>query len=321
MTKNAFVLRIAPSGNDKLPEALHDDQIIIGWAHAQGLIEDALNWESFRKIVRDAYYSQEPTLHKAGAAAGHMWRFIRDMKQGDLIVVPYGNRFYVCEVTAPAVYLADKQDDDTAYRRPVRWLNEKQPIDRTLARSALISRMKIQGTSAAAGDLLQEIEECVRLASNAEAPTFQRDLQSRLVREVLDELRTGRMESFGFERLIQSVLLRLGAVNCQIIPRGLDKGADLIATFRVAGAFEQRVAVQAKHWQPEPPVDASVVEQTIRGIEAEGANLGMVITSGTISDQASRRAQKYFEEEGIKIELVDGEQFAKLIVEHGIVTT
>jgi hypothetical protein len=68
-------------------------------------------------------------------------------------------------------------------------------------------------------------------------------------------------------------------------------------------------------------VDASVVEQTIRGIEAEGANLGMLITSGMISDQASRRAQKYFEEEGIKIELVDGGQFAKLIVEHGIATT
>jgi hypothetical protein len=46
----------------------------------------------------------------------------------------------------------------------------------------------------------------------------------------------------------------------------------------------------------------------------------MVITSGTISDDAIKTANAYYEEKGIKIELVDGEQFAKLIVENGIKT-
>jgi restriction endonuclease Mrr len=86
----------------------------------------------------------------------------------------------------------------------------------------------------------------------------------------------------------------------------------------VAGAFQQIVAVQAKHWQPEPPVGRDVVEQLIRGIEAESAHLGMVITSGSISEDASQAAEQYFVDKGIRIELVDGFQFAKLIVEHGI---
>ena len=73
-----------------------------------------------------------------------------------------------------------------------------------------------------------------------------------------------------------------------------------------------------KHWQPNPPVGKEVVEQLIKGIEAESADLGMVITSGSISDKAVQAAETYFEEKGIKIELVDGKQFAKLIVEHGI---
>jgi restriction endonuclease Mrr len=139
-----------------------------------------------------------------------------------------------------------------------------------------------------------------------------------LAREVLNELHGGRIESFGFERLIQTVLLGLGAEEARIVPRNEDKGADLVATFRVAGAFQQRIAVQAKHWQPEPPVGREVVDQLIRGIEAEAANLGMVVTSGSISDEAYQAAEQYFEEKGIRIELVDGEQFAKLIVEHGI---
>jgi restriction endonuclease Mrr len=156
-----------------------------------------------------------------------------------------------------------------------------------------------------------------RLAAGGQSPTFYGDLQRRLIPQVLEEIRRGRMESFGFERLIQTVLIGLGAEECRIVPRLQDKGADLIATFRVAGAFEQRVAVQAKHWQPEPPVDRSVVEQLIRGIEAEGAHLGMVITSGSFSDDANQAAQQYLDEKGIRIELVDGDQFAKLIVEHG----
>lgn len=321
MDQAAFVLRIAPGGVDKVPEALSADQIIIGWAKADGLLDPALSWEEFREIIRKAYYSGEPTLRKAGAAAGHMWRFIRDMKPGDLVVVPYGADFFVVEIEGPATYDPSKVEDDSAYRRLVRWLNGKKPIPRQAARSALISRMKTQGTCADATDLLGEIRDCLTLALRGELPTFQNDLQMRLVREALDELRSGRIENFGFERLIQTVLRSLGAEEVRIVPRSEDKGADLVAGFRVAGAFQLRVAVQAKHWQPEPPVGRDVVEQLIRGIEAEAANLGMVITSGSISDEAFQVAEQYFEDKGIRIELVDGEQFAKLIVEHGIRTS
>lgn len=318
MSQAAFILRIAPSGQDKLPEALSSEQVILGWARADGLLNPALTWEQFRNIIRYAYYADEPSLRKAGAAGGHMWRFIRDMKPGDLVVVPYATEFFVAEITGPATYDPSKIAADSAYRRTVRWLNGKKPISRQLARAALLSRMKIQGTSANASDLLEEIKECLNLAGFGGAPTFQTDLQSRLVREVLAEMRGGRIESFGFERLIQTVLRTLGAEEARIIPRNEDKGADLIATFRVAGAFQQSIAVQAKHWQADPPVGRDVVEQLIRGIEAESANLGMVVTSGSISDEAYQAAEQYFEEKGVRIELVDGEQFAKLIVEHGI---
>ena len=44
----------------------------------------------------------------------------------------------------------------------------------------------------------------------------------------------------------------------------------------------------------------------------------MVVTSGDFSEEATSRAEDYFDDEGIKIELVDGEQLAKLIIENGI---
>jgi len=321
MNQQAFILRIAPSNIDRVPQALQENQIIIGWAYAEGLLDPELSWEEFREIIRNEYYDDESNLRKAGAAAGHMWRFIREMNEGDLIVVPYWSEFYVAQIDGPPTYDSSKADDDAAYRRPVKWLNEKRPIRRDVAKSALISRMKTQGTCAYATDLLDEIKESLQIASAGLTPTFQTDLQSRLVRETLAEMRSGRMDSFGFERLIQTVLSGLGADDARIVPRGQDKGADVLATFLVAGAFRQVVAVQAKHWQPEPPVGKEVVEQLIKGIEAESANLGMVITSGAISEEAVAAADKYYEDKGIRIELIDGEQFAKLIVENGIRTS
>lgn len=301
-----------------MSEALASAQLIIGWAEARGLTDTNLKWVDFREIVRRTYYADEATLRRAGAAAGHLWRFIRDMKAGDLVVVPYGSNFFVAEVAGPATYDSAKVADDSAYRRAVRWLNGAKPIARQLARSALLSRMKTQSTCADATDLLDEIRKCLVLAEGGQTPTFQTDLQARLIREVLTELHSGRIDNRGFERIIQSVLLGLGAQEVRILPRNQDKGADLLATFRVAGTFKQLVAVQAKHWQPKPPVSGEVVEQLIRGIEAESANLGMVVTSGSISEAAVEAAGKYSEETGIRIELIDGEQFAKLMVESGI---
>lgn len=78
------------------------------------------------------------------------------------------------------------------------------------------------------------------------------------------------------------------------------------------------IAIQAKHYAPDPPVSVDAVQQLIRGIEAESADLGMVVTSGTISEEAANLAGSYYEEKGVKIELIDGVQLATLIVERGL---
>ena len=324
MAKNGFVLRIAPSMEDRVSEALENDHLIIGWAEAKGLLDPELEWEEFRKIISDVYYADAENLRKAGNAGGHMWRFIRDMETGDLVVVPHGSEFYVGEVTGPAFYDESKLDEDSAYRRPVKWLNDKRAIPRARAKSTLVSRMKVRGTSAYATDLVEEIES-YRKVKDGTKPSFEPDLRRRLIEATLDELRSGRMENFGFEKLIKTVLLGLGAVDAKIVSRRQDKGIDIYATFLVAGAFRQFVGIQAKHFQPEPPVGADVVRQLTHGIEEgpeeegpEKVTLGMVITSGSFSPEAEAEAKRYEEDKGIPIELVDGEQFAGLIVDHGL---
>src|SRR5205807_1751145 len=102
--KEAFILRIGPSEKDSVEEALKCDQIIIGWSETPELLDDKLEWNQFREILRRHYYPNEPDLRRVGNAAGHMWRFIREMKTNNLVIVPHGSKFYVAEVLGEATH-------------------------------------------------------------------------------------------------------------------------------------------------------------------------------------------------------------------------
>lgn len=314
---NAFVLRIAPSIEDRVDEALKDGDLIIGWSLAKGLLDTELDWLEFRESVHKAYYAGEASYRKAGSAAGSMWRFIRDMKPGDLVVTPHGSSFYVGRVIGPPRFEPDKVDTDTAYRRKVEWLNNGKPFARSIARAALIARMKIWHTCGAASDLVEQVQEVLDLGSGAN-PSFSKDLRKELVSRTLHEIRNGRMEDRGFEKLIANVLTSMGGTDVRIVSRNLDKGADILANFNIANTFEQLLAVQAKHFQPEPPVPANIVDDLVQGMEAEGATLGWVATSGTFTEAADKRRIQLEQEKGVQIVLVDGELLAAMVVEGGL---
>jgi restriction system protein len=317
-SQHGWVLRIAPRGLDRVPHALRDDDLIIGWSGALGLLDPTLDWARFRQIIRDVYYSEDEDQQRSGCAAGNMWRFVREMQVSDLVVVPWGDSFYVAEVAGPARHEPDKIDEDTAHRRKVSWLNGKRPVPRRIARTALQSRMTVRGTCADATDLLGEIRDAVEQAQRGANPTFATDLQALLVEHTLAELRRGRINDHGFELVVRDLMKGLGAKDARIIARSQDKGADVVATFPVAGAFEFTVAVQAKHYQAVPPVQPHVIDELVGGMEAESANLGMVVTAGTFAPETEMYAARLREEQGRNIELVDGQQLAALLVRIGV---
>lgn len=316
--EHAFVLRMS-HGRDRVPEALSSGEIVIGWAEADGLLGTD-DWHEFRQIIKDVYHQDEGDFRRAGAAAGHAWRFLKDMAPGCWVVVPHGSEFFVAQVTGNARYETSRVADDSAYCRSVRWLNVSAGVHRAIARAALQSRLKVQGTTANASDLISEIAECLdaNLRPCQERPSFGSDLRARLIRETLAEIRGGRLDSFGFERLLAEVLRGTGGMSVRIVPRQHDKGADLTAEFRLAGALRLRVAVQAKHYQPDPPVGRDVIEQLIAGMDAEEADLGIVATSGTFAPAAVDYAQEVLQSGQRRVELVDGEQLAAIIVDCGL---
>ena len=134
------------------------NELILGWSEAQGLLNPALSWETFRRIVGDTYALN---LRRAGVQAQSLWIFITQMRRGDLVIVPHGGQFYLAEVDGEAYYIPPKVSEDRAYRRPVKWLNNYQPFLRKDASPQLRKALRAWQTCTRCDHLLPEVKKLV----------------------------------------------------------------------------------------------------------------------------------------------------------------
>ena len=163
-TRSAFVVYLRPGDphQDALPEAMRTNELILGWSEAQGLMNPKLTWETFRQIVKETY---NLNTRQAGAQAQSLWIFLREMGKNDLVVVPYGNQFYLAEVENDAYYAPQKVAEDRAYRRPIKWLNNYQTFSKAGVSPRLQKALKAQLTCTCCDAQLAELEE---LAPNSQ---------------------------------------------------------------------------------------------------------------------------------------------------------
>lgn len=159
-TRRAFVVRLNPGDppQDALPEAMRTNELILGWSEAGGLLNPKLTWETFRQIVKETY---KLDTRQAGGQAQSLRIFLREMRKGDLVVVPYGNQFYLAEVDGDAYYVPQKVGEDRAYRRPVKWLKNYQPFERAVF-PGLRKVLKARQTCTSCDAQLAEVEKLAR---------------------------------------------------------------------------------------------------------------------------------------------------------------
>jgi predicted Mrr-cat superfamily restriction endonuclease len=311
--RNAFILRLTPLGQDLTQEALEKDEIFVGWKEVKGLLEKD-TFDDFRKLVKDTYKIENN--RSAAAFARFLWEFLKEMKPGDYVVVPSGGQFYVAEVVGDPYY--DESHPVAAYRRPVRWLNDKKPISRELASRALQSRMKARGTLMDTSDLVKHIEKVLEDAKRGETPNLAEELCARMAEAVRQELTQGRMNPDRFETLVERMARAMGAVEAKWVPRRSDQGADVIARFQLMGRLPVTVGIQAKFYQPGKPMGKDAVDQLADALRAGVADMGLVITTGDVSEEAYQAAEEYLNRENLQISILDGRELAELIVEKGL---
>jgi predicted Mrr-cat superfamily restriction endonuclease len=316
--RNVFILRLAPLGQDLTQEALEKDEIFVGWKEVKGLLEKD-TFDDFRKLVKDTYKIENN--RSAANQATSLWGFLKEMKPGDYVVVPSGGQFYVAEVVGDPYY--DESHPVAAHRRPVRWLNDKKPIPRELASDALKNRLNLPGTllhtsKLVADILVADIEKVLEDAKRGETPNLARELRARMVEAVRQELTQGRMNPDRFEELVERMARVMGAVEAKWVPRRSDQGADVIADFQLMGGLLVTVGIQAKFYQPGKPMGKDAVDQLAEALRAGVADMGLVITTGDVSEEAYQAAEEYLSRENLRIGILGGRELAELIVDKGL---
>ena len=106
-----------------------------------------------------------------------------------------------------------------------------------------------------------------------------------------------------FEELVGEAYRRRGYAVAETGGGGADGGVDLVLS-----KGGERLLVQCKHWKAWK-VSVKIVRELFGVVSAEGANGGILISSGTYTQEAKEFARAN------GIELVDGDQLMRLISE------
>lgn len=159
MSERAFVLRMYPLGIDRVPIARQTNEISIGWGKAGA---DLLAWRldrpAFAQVVHSAYYAAAADRRGSGTAAGQLWRFIRVMSPGDLVLIPHIGQLHVAEVVRDVTYDSDPNAEHWAYRRRVTWRTGERGTARRQAGDAIQAAARTRLTCIDVSQLRDDLE-------------------------------------------------------------------------------------------------------------------------------------------------------------------
>jgi restriction system protein len=140
-------------------------------------------------------------------------------------------------------------------------------------------------------------------------------LRESLANELLNRVVT--LPPSFFERMVVELLVKMGYGGSfkeagKAIGKSGDEGID--GTIKEDKLGLDIIYVQAKRWKPGKQVGRPEIQKFVGALAGQGAKKGIFITTSTFSKDAI----EYTPKNETKIVLIDGEQLAQLMIDHGI---
>jgi len=288
---------------------LHGHCVAIGWVEMGDLGKLPADREAFKARVAEAYPSA-----KAGAIpnnAGQLFRFVHEMKPGDIVVYPSkrDRQIHLGQVDGPYRYDPSKEES-YPNTHPVKWL---KAIPRTrFSQGALyeigsaMSLFQVKNYAdefrAALGDAPVTAppvsqDETVALVSKDIEETTQDFILKRLAQE---------LKGHPFAHFVAHLLSAMG-YRCRVSPEGTDEGVDVIAHKDELGFEPPIIKVQVK--STEGSIGDPVVSSLYGKVGA--GEFGLFVTLGSYTAQALRFARSKS-----NLRLIDGEELVSLVLQH-----
>ncbi len=304
-----------------------------------GFIKDICGengWQSFEKYMDEEWGSRPKTRY-------NLWRFIAEMGKGDLILVPSWGTFSVYELTEDMAipvseielseindwhgYKIERREDgllygpseeliDLGFVRKVKLI--KKDIPRyEYADSALTSRMKIRSTNADISDLHENIEKALDGFAKGQPLNIYSQIMIKTYQYILDIIRA-ELTPDKFEKLVKWYFERIGASYVNIPSKnesGKEGDADVVAVFEPLRTI---IYTQVKFHEGE--TSSWSIEQ-IKNYKEQKDTMddGYSKISWVISSADNFSQESYAFAKEAKVQLVDGKQFTRMLLEAGIV--
>ncbi|UEQ85944.1 hypothetical protein [Rhizobium sp. AB2/73] len=185
---NVYAYRLKPSNNNQVKNLLDDGQIAIGWSHAR-VVDDTLTKEDVRREISRRY----PRIEAEGKLTkdtNQVWRFLRELQIGDIVIVPDGDDVHFLRVIGHPVFLEDKiEKEDTAIRRDVVRVIPT-PVNRSDLPAAIRNKLNFRGLASVKLDPVKdEVLAFLSLDGEVAAAEEQAEERARLLLEAIGSYR------------------------------------------------------------------------------------------------------------------------------------
>jgi len=282
--------------------------IAIGWAKMGNLSKLSANREAFKARVSKVYPEKKPGAIPNNA--GQTFRFVHEMKPGDLVVYPSKRDRHLHFGRIQGKYRYDPNTEPGyPHTRSVKWL-------RSVPRSQFTQGALYEVGSAMSLFLLKNYAEEFRSAVEGKAtalPVTQDESVAAVVEDIEETTR-----DFVLKRLAQEVkghpfaelvahLLNTMGYRTRVSPEGPDGGVDIVAHKDELGFEPPIVKVQVKSTEGST---GDPIVSALYGKVGPG-EFGLLVTLGTFTAQAFR-----FAKSKSNLRLIDGSELVALIFQH-----
>jgi restriction system protein len=256
-------------------------------------------WRTLVERYQSAY---EVAASKASGQAGQVFRFVRDIKAGDIVLTPNtaDGLVYLGRIKGGFEFITNPTDGCPYHqRRSVEWMQDLQR--RSLPQPLLNSLGSISTVYS------------VARASTHIRSILGEDVSGAKVRgkvDVVDHLLTKLhdLHPKDFEAFVADYFRAIG-YDAKPTPYVSDGGIDVAGTLNAEGLAEVSLRVQVKRTKSTVGIETVLKTRGALGIDEQGA----IITLGSFTNKAEEEAAAPGKS---RILLVDGETFAEMLLAH-----
>lgn len=282
--------------------------VALGWLDMGDIGKLAPDREAFKEKVKATYPDWKPG--KVPNAAGQLYRFVHEMKVGDLIVYPSkrDRQIHIGEVIGEFQYRPELQDS-YPQTRSVKWLKH-------VPRTAFSQGALYETGSAMSFFQIRNYADEFRTALEGQIapPLVTQDESVAIVAGDIEET----TRDFVLKRLAQEVkghpfaefvahLLNTMGYRTRVSPEGPDGGIDIVAHKDELGFEPPIIKVQVKS------SEGSIGDPAVSALygKVSASEFGLLVTLGTFTTQA-----KNFAKSKSNLRLIDGDDLVQLVFQH-----